>query len=381
MPHTPDQDMISADELLDALPYGIIVLSDDRKVVHATAPAREYLPGDALPSSHSCSDLFSCQSPGGPCESGCLVTRAKRSSSPAPEMRVDTAGGTSPGALWITVSLLPERGVTILHLRPGWRGDRRRRWVERWSSEPQLRIRTLGRTHVEARDDSLESDWLSQKPGHVLKYLVCERERVVMVDEIGETIWPNSGRRAISNTRYAIHRLRMKLEPRRAAHDPATFVVARDGGYALDRKRLWIDVDEFEQEVELGRTALGRLDPAAADQHLRRAMEIYRGPFMADEPYAHWVSDERNRLAGMAIYALRILTALARERGDASSAIEHLKRLAELEPLDSGAHRELVQALLAGGLRSEAKRRYDSFAHRLWRELGEEPGFDIRSLT
>jgi DNA-binding SARP family transcriptional activator len=78
---------------------------------------------------------------------------------------------------------------------------------------------------------------------------------------------------------------------------------------------------------------------------------------------------------------VRLLTVLARERGDGVDAIGHLRRLAELEPLDNGVHRELVQALLGEGLRSEAERRYDSFAHRLRRELDEEPDFDVLSLS
>jgi len=58
-----------------------------------------------------------------------------------------------------------------------------------------------------------------------------------------------------------------------------------------------------------------------------------------------------------------------------------LKRWAEIEPLDSGVHRELVQALLNDGQRGDAKRRYTIFARRLQRDLGVEPEFDLRSLA
>jgi len=109
-------------------------------------------------------------------------------------------------------------------------------------------------------------------------------------------------------------------------------------------------------------------------------MALYRGPFIADEPYAHWAIDERNRLAGMAISALMLLTALARERGDGADAVRHLQRLAELEPLDVAVHRELVQALLGEGQHGDAKRRFDAFAYRLRRELGQEPNFDLRTI-
>ncbi len=369
------------DEVLDSLPYGVVLLDRDGTVLHANAPARQLVPSLATEAGGSCRDLFPCRAPGGPCHNGCLVARTAGDSKPTAEIRIDTAAGASPGALWVTASPLPGGRGAILHLRPGWRGDRRRRSEERGHGGPELRITALGRTRVEALEDSLDEDWLGQRSGQILKYLVCERSRVVMVDEIAEAIWPDSSRRAVDNARYAIHRLRTRLEPRRAAYDASAFVVSHGSGYALDLDRIWIDVDEFERTVEQGRAAVTRLDFDAATEHLDRAMGLYGGDFLADEPYADWADEERVRLVAMATGALRMLVTLARERGNAADAIRHLQRMTELEPLDSDIHRELVQALLDEGLRSEAKRRYDNFTHRLRRVLGEEPDFDLRSLS
>ena len=377
----PDDPETAAEDVLAALPYGIVVLGSQGEIVSANAAARDLVPAIAAAQTHRCHDLFPCRAAGGPCERGCFALRAAKSGKPSPEVRIDTAGGIAPGALWVTTAPLPRGAGAIVHLRAGWRGDRRRRSAAGVHDRPDLRIRTLGRTHVEAVDDSLDVDWLSQRPGQILKYLVCERSRVVMVDEIAETFWPDSGPRAVGNTRYAIHRLRSKLEPRRPAHAAPAFVVARGGGYALDRDRIWIDADEFERAVAQGQAAMTRLAPGAAVQHLERAMALYRGSFLADEPYSHWATDERNNLASLAIYALRVLTALARERGDGLDAVRHLQRLAALEPLDGGVHRELVQALIGEGRPGEAKRRFDQFAHRLRRDLGQEPEFDLRSLA
>ncbi len=377
---TPDDNHPTAAELLDALPYGVVALSSEGAILRANATARDLVPGIAADDVRNCRDLYCCTAPGGPCERGCFVTRVARSVKPSTEIRIDTAGGVSPGALWVTASPLRAGDGAMLHLRPGWRGDRRRRSHEPWQTGPELRIRVLGRTQVESLEDSFDGNWLSERPGQILKYLVCERTRVVVVDEIAESIWPDAGRRGVANARFAIHRLRLKLEPRRAAHDAPAFVVSRGSGYALDRDRIWIDADEFERAIDEGRAAMARLDSAAAAQHLERANGLYRGAFLADEPYADWAIDERNRLAGMAVSALRVLTALAHERGDSTEAIRHLQRLAELEPLDSAVHRELIRALLAEGRRSDAKRRFDGFAQRLRRALGQEPEFDIRSL-
>jgi DNA-binding SARP family transcriptional activator len=372
----------SADAALDALPYGVLILGAEGVLLHANAAARTLVASIGTAAAQHCGALLGCRIEGGPCERSCMAERAAEAASPSPEIRVDMPGGVAPGALWVTAApLQPGSGaLALMHVRPGQRRDRRRRSEVRWMSGPELRIRALGRTHVEALEDSVDGRWLSQRPGQVLKYLLCNRERVVPVDEIAESIWPGSGRQTVANTRYVIHRLREKLEPRRLAYDSPTFVVAHSGGYALDREHVWIDVDDFEQGVQDGQAAMARMDPISATHHLERAVELYRGDFLADDPYADWANDERYRLAAMATYALRVSVALAHERGDVQAAIGHLDRLTELEPFDSGVHRELISALLGAGLRSQAKRRYDRFAERLQREFGEKVDFDLRSL-
>jgi DNA-binding SARP family transcriptional activator len=201
-----------------------------------------------------------------------------------------------------------------------------------------------------------------------------------MADEIAESIWPGSGHGSLSNTRHVIHRLREKLEPHRRPHAKSSFVLAIGGGYALDLQSVWVDVEEFERSVQEGSDAMDRLDHVAATRHFEHAIDLYRGDFLADEPYADWAYDERTRLATKATYALRVLTVLAHERTDWIAAIRHLERLSELEPYDSGVCRELITALLYRGHHSEAKRRYTGFARRLRREFGEEPAFDLKSL-
>ena len=300
---------------------------------------------------------------------------------PKPEVRIDLHAGAEPSALWVTAVGLPGGGEAVLHLRAGTRGDRRRRSIRRSDEGPRLLIHALGRTQVASPEHDLSTEWLGERPGQVLKYLITERSRVVMVDEIAETIWPDVGPRAINSTRYSVHRLRQKLEPIRAARAHPAFVKSQHGGYFLDRERVWLDVDDFERAIEQGRLSMSRLNSQVAAHHLERALALYRGPFLADEPYAEWATDERNRLSGMAVYAARILLALARERSDATAALRYLEVLSALEPYDGVVHREFTQALLLLGQRSGAKREYEAFAQRLRREFGLEPDFDLRSVS
>ncbi|MDQ1741265.1 MAG: Bacterial transcriptional activator domain, partial [Pseudonocardiales bacterium] len=59
----------------------------------------------------------------------------------------------------------------------------------------------------------------------------------------------------------------------------------------------------------------------------------------------------------------------------------NLQRLAELEPLDVEAQRQLLTLLLRRGRRSEAARRYEVVRRRFRRAFGEEPSFQLAELT
>lgn len=368
-----------SEAVLEAMPYGIVVIDRDARIVHSSHAAREFLPALRTASTSRCDELFHCQAPGGPCQRDCLAQRAASSRAPLPEVRVDTPEGAPHGALWVTAAPMHEPQGAVLQLRPGRARDRRRRSDPHWDAGPELTIHAFGRTQITSGQQSLNGDWLSQRAGQMLKYMLCVRHRIAMAEEIAEAIWPDSGREALNNTRHVMHRLRDRLEPDRQAHTASSFVRSEAGGYVLDRTRVRIDIDEFEQEVEHGTSAFHRLEHADAARHLETAIALYTGEFLADEPYAEWAFEERSRLSGLAEYALRLLVVMAFGREDLSCALKYLERLAALEPLDSVVHRELIATLISLGRRSEAKRRYMVFANRIRREFGEDPEFDLVS--
>jgi DNA-binding winged helix-turn-helix (wHTH) protein len=101
-----------------------------------------------------------------------------------------------------------------------------------------LTIKALGRIRVDSREGPVGGNWLAQRPGQILKYLTCERDRVVQAEEIAEALWPFSGRQALGSVRHYIHALRHKLEPGRSARAGSTFIVTVRGGYAIDRRHV-----------------------------------------------------------------------------------------------------------------------------------------------
>ncbi len=91
-------------------------------------------------------------------------------------------------------------------------------------------MRALGRTRLESETAPVAGEWLGHRPGQLLKYLVCERGRVVTHDELLEVFWPNAGRAGATSVRQAIHTLRDRLEPGRPKGKPSGYVSRAPAG-------------------------------------------------------------------------------------------------------------------------------------------------------
>jgi DNA-binding SARP family transcriptional activator len=368
--------------VFERFPFGLLITDTSSIVLAANPTAGRQLEGtDTGALIHdTCCRLLGCRRLDGPLGGHCLSVLALASAEPLPEVRMDLPVPRSGvTAVWVTAARLSD-GAALLQLRPADAGDRRRRTEPHWLNGPALQVRTLGRTSVASAEGSIDGAWLGQLPGQLLKYLVCQRGRVAHADEILTHFWPEGGRGAVVNLRHAVFSLRKKLEPARARHSTSSFVIARDGGYELDRRVIAIDADEFETAAGDGLRAYAAGDPVSAREPLERAAALYRGEFLTDEPYVDWAFVERDRLHEIACNVLRALDVVCREAGDSSAAVQSLIRLAELEPFDGTAQRTLLGLLVDLDRRSEAVRRYRHLRAQWIEAFGEPPDFDVRSL-
>lgn len=373
-------------ELFEEFIYGLALADRDRRLLYLNRKARELLlPASAgAPAGLHCCDLI-CSRLEPVLGGGCLTERVVDSGAALPEIRMDIQAENLEASAWVTASWDGSR--VLFHLRPGQPGDRRRRTPPGWASQadesqrPELQISTLGRFQVEGAAGPINGEWLSQRPGQLLKYLICERRRLVTSDQIGETLWPEAGPRESGNRlRYNVHALREKLEPERERRSPARFVIARRGGYAIDTGNVWLDADRFEVDTLAGLAALEQGLTEAAALHLESAMRLYRGEFLAGDPYLDWAIPERERLHELACRALRAETRIAVELGRLEAAADHARRLAEMEPFDSDTQRLLIEICLRRGRHSEAHRRYSLFRKKLAQSFGSEPGFELADV-
>jgi DNA-binding SARP family transcriptional activator len=362
-------------EVFDCLPQGIAVTDRVGAVLVWNRALEELLDLKGGVLGRTCCELFGCNTPNGPRE-GCLTEQSIRARGRPLEAMIRRPDG---GPLWIGVALLRDdssRLVFEVRHAPDNRALALPR--ARAAREPRIRIFTLGRTEVHTEDGALGGKWLDQRAGQVLKYLVCERHRVVPAEEIAEAVCRHAQHSTLSTVRYFIHSLRAKLEPGRPKHDRGSLVVARHGGYTLNHSEVWIDADEFEAQVNSGLAALGHGERAAAGERFEIALSLYRGDFLADEPYAEWALMERERLHSLAEKPLRGLGELHGDDPDAAAG--YLERLAQMEPFDGAVQRELLTLWLRQGRLSRATRHYQAFRQRLLREFGEYPAFSLTEL-
>src|ERR1700742_597685 len=219
-----ERKMGSADGVLEDLAYGVAVAEADRRLSYVNRRARELLmpvaaAGPAAAPLPCCEAI--CPPPEPVLGGGCLSERARAAAATLPEVRMNIETGTLQSAAWVTASPAADGDRVVFHLRPGQPGDRRWRTEAPWAGRsatdaPDLQITTLGRFAVEGPDGPIGGDWLGQRPGQLLKFLICERRRAVTSDQIGETLWPEAGPTESANRlRYNVHALRSKLEPER----------------------------------------------------------------------------------------------------------------------------------------------------------------------
>lgn len=367
--------------VFESFPFGLVVVDDGGTVIARNSEANRLLDWPAGDESvpADCCTLFGCRRAGSALQELCLSERAMRDGRPLPDVRIEIAAGDSERTLWVATAPIG-RDRVVLQLRSGQTGDRRRRTDPHWTSGPALSVRCLGRTQLATPEGPLEGAWLRQRSGQLLKLLVCNRHRVTHSDELAMTFWPENERTGLQNVRHFVHGLRGHLEPGRARRARSSFVVAREGGYALDTDRIRIDVDAFESHAGIGLRALERAEPELALTALERAADLYGGDFLEDEPYAEWAFTERARLHELAAQAIGGLVSIALANGATETATAHLQRLARMEPLDSEIQQRLIRLLLARGRPGEALRQY-RHAHATWVSLlGEKPDFDLASL-
>jgi len=232
-----------------------------------------------------------------------------------------------------------------------------------------LHIRLLGGLSLVHGDQPVTAIH-SPRLHSLLAYLLLHRDAPQLRQHLAFTFWPDSSEaQARNNLRQLLHELRHALP------EADRFLVAdnRTAGWRAD-SAFELDLATFEEALAEAAAARGDGRERVA---LERAAELYRGDLLPG-CYDGWIAEERERLRQLHRRALGRLAELLEAGRDYHGAIRALQRLLQDEPTDEESCRALMRVLALSGDRAGALRLYRDHAATLRRELGVEPGGELR---
>jgi DNA-binding SARP family transcriptional activator len=204
----------------------------------------------------------------------------------------------------------------------------------------------------------------------LLALLLTRANEVVSNDRLIDELWGGRPPRAAANAlQYHVSRLRKVLAPSEA-------IVTQEPGYLIGVGPDELDLLRFERLVEEARHAPANL----AARLLRDALELWRGPALADLANEPFAQAEILRLEELRLVALEL-------RVEADLVLgRHLELVAELEvlvrghPLRERPRAELMLALYRSGRQAEALDLYRETRRLFVEELGIEPTPALQEL-
>jgi DNA-binding SARP family transcriptional activator len=206
--------------------------------------------------------------------------------------------------------------------------------------------------------------------------LLTRANQLVPIDELVELVWdgmppPHAAR----TVRVHIVRLRQALGPSAAAR-----IVTKSPGYLCRVGEDELDVLRFEILCRQARSADRQQDWARAVGLLTEALELWRGPPLADVPSELLRQRELPRLDQLRVQAVENHLDIGMRLGRYEQLIPQLRELITGYPLRERPYAHLMRALADGGRRAEALAVYQDARRVLAGELGIEPGPELRNL-
>lgn len=239
----------------------------------------------------------------------------------------------------------------------------------------RVRVEVLGTLRGEAAGVSVLPS--ASKPRQILALLALNAQHIVPVPVLMEELWGAGPPRSAPTTLQTyILQLRRRLRsaiPETTGVWDKNVLVTRHGGYLLDVDPADVDALEFDRLAGAGHTAFELGDMAAASKNLTAAMELWRGPALADVPHGRHIGIEVTRLQESRLGALERRIGADLRLGRHREVLGELCALCERHPMHESLRALQMLAYCADGRSSDALAAYKRLRETLIEELGLEP--------
>ena len=243
------------------------------------------------------------------------------------------------------------------------------------STPATLRFGLLGPLEVEAGGRRV--DLVGTKPKALLAILLVNANRVVPTDRLIDDLWAGSPTPGATATLQGyVSEVRKVLS---SAAGQAAPILTRRPGYLIQLEDDQLDLLRFERAVEAGRAGAGE-GPDRVAARLREALELWRGPVLADladEPFARPIAAHFDELR---LWALQERVEMDLASGRHGELVTELDELTLEHPLCERLWGQRMVALYRSGRQAEALRAYQDLRRHLDEELGIGPSPAIQRL-
>ena len=230
-----------------------------------------------------------------------------------------------------------------------------------------MEIRLLG--PLEVRDGNRTIALPRRQQRALLAALALRAGQVVSTERLVADLWgehaPASATGSLQNTVSALRKLLGR-----------DVLVTQAPGYRLGVSRDAVDVNRFERLLAEAQNA----EPPARVALLREALDLWRGPALADLDEEEFARLEAARLDELRVTALEQRLDAELELGRHASLVGELEQLVATHPLRERMRGQLMLALYRCGRQAEALEVYRAARLALADELGLDPSPELQEL-
>jgi DNA-binding SARP family transcriptional activator len=231
-----------------------------------------------------------------------------------------------------------------------------------------VEFRILGPLEVVERDRVLPLGGSRQRA--LLALLVTRANEVVSADLLIDELWPSGPPQNAANAlQYHVSQLRKSL-------GRSKVIVTQPPGYVIRVGPSELDLLRFERLVDDAEHAA----PDVAAKLLREALELWRGPPLADVAHESFAQTEIVRLEELRLRAIELRLEADLAVGRARELVGELEALVRENPLRERLRAALMRALYGAGRQAEALEVYRQTRALLIDELGIEPSPALQEL-
>lgn len=249
-------------------------------------------------------------------------------------------------------------------------------------SDNMLRIHLLGPIVV-WRPDGTQVEgplWRRLKVRTLMAFLALQHNHATTRDQLAELLWPDLPyEAALRNLNTTIYNLRRSLEPDLKNGADSRFVVYEGGYYQLaGADRHWLDTTNFESQIRRARFAH---DPKQAILHYQKALNLYRGDFLADlSQTSIWTNGDHQRYRELHLAAMDELGALYEKQNEEAKAKELYLHALAIDPCREKTCQTLMRMAIRQGDRPTAVAQCQRLTQALQEELNVAPSYETQNL-